>query len=293
LILEFTNYTFSSSNSLTLSFTTFWARDFHWFPVLFTRKVIKKPDNPHSVLKTQIFSLLQILTAMKYLFFLLLPLLFLACSKDNQPDPPSNFTVSKGTTVGVIRISFDKDPEVATVLIERAVQGSNNWSVITSTEGPVFDDSHQYPDGMPGGQVFEYRIQNFNGTNQGAEPYSAVETGYAYEFLAIDTLNFNRTTTSVNISWDKGNLDTFDNRSDLKFDVYRSTDSVTSFSMIATLSNQKSYTDDLTNLPNLQNVPLCYRVDVYYDFWATNPVWPTPYRFTTSKIQGVVNRVEP
>jgi hypothetical protein len=224
----------------------------------------------------------------KFVFIALILPLFLACSKDNQPDPPANFTVSKGTAVGVIRIDFQLDDGVSGVQVERRELGSQTWVTITATPGP-FDDQHGFAFGLPPGKKYEYRIKN---DSPDEVTYSKVDTGWAYAFKAIDTINFSRTASTVSLSWNKGNINSFLNDSDLFFDVYRSTDSVNNFTMLATVDEARSYFDDLTGQPSLQNIPLYYRVDIRYEYRTLSAVSPSGGAESTGE-EGVVNRVDP
>ena len=210
-------------------------------------------------------------------------LLLFSCSKDKEKnDDPSGFTVSQGTAVGTIRITFTKDPDVTGVTVERQ-EVNGPWVNITSMPGS-FDDIHNYPNGMPPGKIFFYRLKNDYPDDA---PYTTVKSGFAYDIKPVDELNISSSANMNSLSWNDGNQTSFLNESTIFFDVMRSVDSTDGFKKIAQVGEDRAYVDDLTNNPSLQGIPLYYRIDVHYKFYTLSP-FNTGNFFYTEVLEGKV-----
>ena len=218
----------------------------------------------------------------KVLALLTLIVTLTSCSKDETNDNPSGFTVSQGTVVGAIRISFTKDPDVSSVMVERRDAGGP-WVGITGTAGS-FDDVHNYPSGMPPGKIFEYRLRNDYPDDA---PYVGPLSGYAYPIKQIDEINITSNPNSNLLTWNAGNIVSFQNEAEIIFKVMRSTDSLSNFKELNTVGEDRSYFDDFSNNPDLQGIPLYYRVDVYYSFHLLSPYGSGGFMMT-EPLEGTV-----
>lgn len=193
---------------------------------------------------------------------LLVLLILISCEKEEAGNPkPKKFTASKGFSVATVYIDFEKDPNVGSVLVERREKGTQNWQIITGT-GESFFDRHGYGnEGMPPGKVFEYRIRN--DWPDDAE-YSEIEEGYAYDIIPVTDIEITIGKTSNSLKWNEGNNETFLNDVEIRFDLYRSEDSLGTYEKISVVDHDRAYTDDFYNNPELQGKSYYYRIDTWF-----------------------------
>ena len=231
---------------------------------------------------------------MKKIILLIFSILLFLYSCDNEEQgnsSPKELNATDGFAVGCIHIDFNKDPNVSTVILERREKGSEEWQVITSTSLTSFDENSGYPNtGMPPGKVFEYRVKN--GSPEDAE-YSNVEEGYAYDILPVTeieiTSNVQWDDKTLNIlKWNEENNGTFINESDILFDIYRSEDSIGTYSKIGQVGEDRSFSDELP--ASMLGTKVYYRIDVYYNFHLNLPSGGNHFELTTP-IKGTIHGI--
>jgi hypothetical protein len=228
---------------------------------------------------------------MKKIIILAISILFVSVSCDKEEEgnsKPTQLNATDGFAVGCIHIDFEKDPNVDYVFLERREKGAENWEMITSTGLTSFDEIHGYPNtgGMPPGKVFEYRIKN--GWPEDA-PYSDIEEGYAYDIIPVTEIDISTSGDKASnlLTWNEENNGTFINESEIYFDVYRSEDSLGTYSKIAKVDEDRSYFDQFP--PSLIGKDIFYRIDVYYNFHLNLPSGGNHWE-TTTPVQGTVVR---
>ena len=213
-------------------------------------------------------------------------IVFISCNKeDTGNSKPKQLNATDGFAVGCIHIDFEKDPNVETIILERREKDGGDWQVITSTSLTSFDENSGYPNtGMPPGKVFEYRIKNC--CSDDAE-YSDIEEGYAYEIIPVTEIEITSSGDKASnlLTWNEENNGSFINESEIYFDVYRSEDSLGTYSKIAQVDEDRSYFDQLPS--SLIGKDLFYRIDVYYSFHLNLPSGGNHWE-TTTPVQGTV-----
>lgn len=192
----------------------------------------------------------------------------LSCDREEEGNPvPKELNASDGSAVGCIHIEFEKGDNVNTVILERREKGSGSWQVITGTGFTSFDDNQGYFNtGMPPGKVFEYRIKN--DWPDDAE-YSEIDEGYAYDIIPVTEIEITSSLqgndeTLNELRWNEHNNGSFINQSEILFDIYRGEDSLGTYQKIATVGEDRAYTDHLS--APFTGKKVYYRVDVYYSF---------------------------
>jgi len=215
---------------------------------------------------------------MKRIVVLTISILLVVFSCDKNEErivPKPTFDALDGFTVGVIRLTFADTPEGDAIAVERREKGTQEWQYIGSCGNSFFDDNYGYTQddeivGMPP-KVFEYRARNSRYEygdleERGGEEYSEIQEGFAYNIIPITEINIEKGLKSNHLTWNAGNNESFLNQSTIYFNVFRSEDSLGTYTKIAQVDKDRSYFDDFTFKPELQGKKLYYRVDVFYDF---------------------------
>jgi hypothetical protein len=229
----------------------------------------------------------------KIIFLTFTVLLFpFSCDNEEQGNPkPKELNATDGFAVGCIHIDFEKDPLVNSVILERREKGSEEWQIITGTGLTSFEDNSGYPNtGMPPGKVFEYRIKN--DWPDDAE-YSEIEEGYAYDIIPVTKIEINSNVqwdnkTINTLTWNEKNNGTFINESEILFDIYRSDDSLGTYTKVGQVGEDRSFTDELS--ATMLGTKVYYRIDVYYKFYLNLPSGGNHFEWTTpvgGTIKGV------
>jgi len=223
------------------------------------------------------------------LFAISILIILISCEKEEDKDmSPKNINASDGFYVGCIHIEYQKEQNVA-VQIERREKGTDPWTVIAySTESTSFEDNEGYIEtGMPPGRIFEYRIKNSFGDNP---EYSEIEEGFAFEYVPVTEIeiesyppDYDGNVTNF-LSWNAGNHNSFLNDSEIYFNVCRSTDSLGTYEVIATVGEDRSYTDVI---PSTVQQNVFYRIDIFYEYSMIT------YRgagknYTTAPLEGTI-----
>lgn len=211
------------------------------------------------------------------IFTISILLILISCDKEEERTAPKpNFDASDGFTVGVIRLTFADTPEGDAIAVERREKGTQEWQYIGGCGNSFYDDNDGYTqddeiNGMPPGKVFEYRARNSRYEYgdldaKGGEEYSEIQEGFAYNIKPITEINIEKRNTLNTLTWNAGNNESFLNESSIRFNIFRSKDSLGTYVNIGTADMDRSYSDDFTLNPELQGKKFYYRVDVYYYF---------------------------
>lgn len=226
---------------------------------------------------------------MKKFSLVIMSVLFItiSCETEERSSTPKQINATDGFAVGCIRLDFEKDPEVQSVRVERREKGASEWQHITSTALTSFDDIHGYENEMPQGKIFEYRIRN--DWPEDSE-YSEIEEGYAYEIIPVtdieieSSVQYDERTINI-LSWNEENNGTFINDAEIYFDIYRSGDSLGTYTKIGQVGEDRGYTDELP--AELKGVKVYYRVDVYFSYMLYMPSGGNNYG-STAPVEGTV-----
>lgn len=238
-------------------------------------------------------------------FTLIVPM-FISCEKEDKLEPPAEFTVSKGTYIGVIHLAcswVDADEEVKYVAY-RFNENRAEWDEIGWGEYTYFDDNGVGIETLVPGKEYKYKIRPHN-DELGFGGYTEEKTGYVFKAGKCD-VNINVTEQESSdlvthiISWtDPNDLTQIQNMYEINYIVYRTEDgNLSDFELIHNqkvyLLNQEiedsysfSYEDDEVD-PTRQ---YSYKVvaDYYYsydDFYINNH-WNQVYT-----VEGNVSDVE-
>lgn len=216
--------------------------------------------------------------------------ILISCDKEEGDQSPKNLSASDGFYVGCIHIDYEKEQNV-TVQIERREKGTSNWETLSGgISSTSFDDNEGYSDeGMPPGMVFEYRIRNDMGDNT---EYSEIEEGFAFEYVLINNLEISSVVDYKDdlintLKWNEGNHNSFLNESEILFNVCRSNDSLGTYQVVATVGEDRSYTDIIPSAERGNNV--FYRIDIFYKYQVLNHRGATLW-YETEPLSGTIHR---
>lgn len=222
------------------------------------------------------------------LFSLSILVFLFSCDKQDDRDIiPKNIDASDGFYVGCIHLEFEKE-ENTTVMIERREKGTENWTILSGgIASTSFEDNEGYTDtGMPPGVVFEYRMRNDMGDNQ---EYAAIEEGFAFAYVPVTEIDiessaYNGEVTN-HLTWNAGNHNSFINESEIYFNVCRSTDSLGTYEIIATVGEDRSYTDVLSATDPKD---VYYRIDIFYSY-AVTTFRGAGFIYETAPMEGTIH----
>ena len=203
---------------------------------------------------------------MQLVLGMVITFLFSGC-KEQQLGISQNISVSQGTYLGVVHLSWDPVPDAQSYNIDRQDPLTNEWTNAGTVNTPPFDDyGFNLPDNkiVPGDHYF-YRLSAGSADISDGNYVNADKEGWVYEqqkpVITDATIQANG---SVIITWnDPNSLNNLVNFTGVTYEVYRK-DIAGNYTKIGSTDGEKTFTDN-----NPPQDPV-YKVEAQYNYTFKN-----------------------